>query len=45
VPKLFGQVGYCPHDGDGDVVYPLFAHATKRLRDAYSAARAARFGS
>lgn len=51
VPKLYGQVGWC-HTfgtfGDGDTapepLYPHFKHATKRLQDAYAAARSERFG-
>jgi len=41
VPKLWGQVGCCPGGGDSD--YPSFRYATKRLLDAYDAARSARF--
>lgn len=47
VPKLYGQVGLCPSlPDDHDPAYPLypqFRHATKRLQDAYSAARSERF--
>jgi hypothetical protein len=45
--KLYGQVGWCPRFGDNDEppepLYPRFAHATKRLQAAYTAARSARF--
>jgi hypothetical protein len=47
VPKLYGQVGWCPAVGEADLaepLYPNFRHATKRLQDAYAAARSERFG-
>jgi len=44
VPKLYGQVTGCPAS-EADIRIPDFRHATKRLRDAYDAARAARFDS
>jgi hypothetical protein len=50
VPKLYGQLGGCPAYGDGGLteleepLYPNFRHATKRLQDAYAAARSERFG-
>lgn len=46
VPKLYGQVGWCHTFGDAapEPLYPNFRHATKRLQDAYAAARSARFG-
>lgn len=46
IPKLHGQVGYCPAVSDpAEVSYPAFRHATRRLQAAYDAARAARFDS
>lgn len=47
VPKLYGQVGHCPCNKSGnelEPLYPQFRHATKRLQDAYAAARSERFG-
>jgi hypothetical protein len=47
VPKLYGQVGHCPCNKSGnelEPMYPQFRHATKRLQDAYAAARSERFG-
>lgn len=48
VPKLYGQVGWCHTFDNGgtapEPLYPNFGHATKRLQDAYTAARSARFG-
>lgn len=46
VPKLYGQVGWCHTFGDAapEPLYPQFRHATKRLQDAYAAARSERFG-
>ncbi len=46
VPKLYGQVGWCHTFGDTvpEPLYPNFRHATKRLQDAYAAARSERFG-
>ncbi len=48
VLKVHGQVGLCPTVGDDDELpeplYPNFRHATKRLQDAYAAARSERFG-
>lgn len=48
--KLTGQVGWCPEipEPSGDelppeVRYPNFGHESRRLQDAYRAARAARF--
>ncbi|MEU5858911.1 hypothetical protein ABZ799_26640 [Nocardiopsis dassonvillei] len=47
VLKLRGQVGFCPQHHVGDWVdeglYPRFAHHTERLKQAYVAARSARF--
>lgn len=49
VPKVYGQVGMCPGLPDNAIPvgadYPVFRHATKRLQEAYNAARAARFSS
>jgi hypothetical protein len=46
VIKLRGQVGWCPsvtEPPEGEDLYPRFAHETPRLREAYHAARSARF--